>query len=404
MKTTRYAGFVIRERSGKNGSTSFQVDLGIVDGKHRRKQFRTFADAKNYAELKQVEKRNYGMQSLKLTDELRLDALAAANELKGTGVSLLDAAREYRRLYLPADDAISIDLLVDQFLTWMEKTPHKLRRGKKAYPGPYRDATKRDARLRLNAFADDMGSRAAVTITADDITGWLDSKDFSPTRWEDNLRSISMMYTWAGRTGNPLAGCANPAKGIQILAKQKSNPAIFTPKQTHKVFSWLEENRPECIPFFAVTFFAGVRPDEALRLEWDAVDFEENYITISAEQSKTHQERFIPMSDNLCNWLAMYNGEGSLAPSESTVKRTRQQMRKDLRIKWPSDVARHSFATYYAGLNGLDETAEALGHKGTATLLEHYKAIIKRKKPQAEKYFNIMPEGAAEKVIELMQA
>ncbi len=396
----KHAGFRINKRETANGA-SYVVALGQIDGKQARKQFQTLIEAKTFAEVKAVEKKNHGLEALRMDEPIRREALEAIRILKGTDASLIDAAKEYVRLHAPPDDAIKTGELVRLFLKWMKTTPTKINKG---IPGGYRVATIKDAEKKLFAFQHDFKQRAAVTITTADIEAWLNEQKFSPIPWGNHKRNISMLFSWAAKKENPLAGMANPCRGIETPNEAHSLPAIFTPKETQAVFAWLESGHTRELPFFAVCFFAGIRPDEALRLSWDAVDFKNHEILIKAEQSKTHRDRLITMTTNLEKWLAMYAGAGKIAPSQSTITRTRQQMCKEAGLQWGKDIARHSFATYYAAIHGMNEAADQLGHETTKMLHKHYKSLIKNRKAQAGKYFDIEPAGAQDKIIRMQGA
>src|SRR6516164_6011250 len=79
----------------------WQVELGseIREGKRRRLR-RTFADrkaAETFAELKRVERENFGSSGIALDQTLRGEALEAKRILLPYNVSILDAVRDYVR-------------------------------------------------------------------------------------------------------------------------------------------------------------------------------------------------------------------------------------------------------------------------------------------------------------------
>jgi len=64
------------------------------------------------------------------------------------------------------------------------------------------------------------------------------------------------------------------------------------------------------------------------------------------------------------------------------------------------DGARHTFATFYLALEGVDETLHQLGHTDSKMLQRHYKGLAKNRKAQAEKFFQIVPD-AETKIIQM---
>jgi hypothetical protein len=68
-----------------------------------------------------------------------------------------------------------------------------------------------------------------------------------------------------------------------------------------------------------------------------------------------------------------------------------------------SSGARHSFATYFYALHGISDTMNARGHSNPQMLKKHYEALIKNRKAQAKKYFELEPKEAG-KVLQMKQA
>ncbi len=66
------------------------------------------------------------------------------------------------------------------------------------------------------------------------------------------------------------------------------------------------ESKNELLPYHAIGLFAGVRPLELERLEWQHVDLEEKHIEITAAVSKTGRRRIIDMSPNTRGFCATW--------------------------------------------------------------------------------------------------
>jgi integrase len=62
--------------------------------------------------------------------------------------------------------------------------------------------------------------------------------------------------------------------------------------------------------------------------------------------------------------------------------------------RWPSNALRHSFASYHlAHFKDAAALALELGHTDAGLVFQHYREIVKPK--EAEKYWNLVPTGAA---------
>ena len=52
----------------------------------------------------------------------------------------------------------------------------------------------------------------------------------------------------------------------------------------------------EIVPYLAIGFFAGLRPDEIRRLRWQDIDFTAKEIHVNADTSKTSTERTVQVA------------------------------------------------------------------------------------------------------------
>ena len=102
----------------------------------------------------------------------------------------------------------------------------------------------------------------------------------------------------------------------------------------------------DLIPWLTVGMFAGVRPDEAKRLEWQHIDFQRQHIDLPAKIAKDHRRRIIPMEPNLIDWLEPYrpaNGEGRIVRN---FRWKFQAFAKSAGFSpWPKDCLRHSYGS-----------------------------------------------------------
>ena len=392
------AGFIIRPRPLKDGGTAYVLERGFSpDGKRLREQFATLGGAREAARRAALDKERMGVASKALTEAARLDAAEALKVLAPLGVTLTEAATEYRRRHGRPDhaDGMTFADLARRFADWMETTPRKL--GTKS-PGGYRPTTIADCGGKLARLARDLGPAAAAEITPEILGEWLDAQGFHPTPWDNHRRAVGMLYTWAGRKDGPLPGIANPAAGLTPPPLAVHLPAVWPPERVEEVLRYTEAAAPELVPYLAAGFFAGCRPDELRRIGPEALDYATAEIRIPAAASKTHRERLVTMPANLLAWLEAYPPAAGkpLGPSHSTLARFRAKLRGALGFDWPKDIARHCMATYHAALHGMDATADQLGHGSTKMLRDHYRGLVANRGQAAARYFEIVPKAIAE--------
>jgi integrase len=241
-----------------------------------------------------------------------------------------------------------------------------------------------DLRNRLDTFAAEYGALKVAEIMPSQIDDWLRGlKVAGQTR--NNFRRVLHVFFEFGKvrgyaTSNPVTGTAK-AKVVRGV------PEIFTPEQMRTV---LEKAPAEFVPYLAIGAFAGLRSAEIERLDWSEIDLARRLIQVTAKNAKTAQRRFVTICDALAAWLAPHvRKSGPVATTES-VRDGREETCKAAEIEWPSNVLRHSFASYHlAQFKNAGQTAAELGHAGAAMLYQHYRELVKP--DAAARWWQILP-------------
>jgi integrase len=124
----------------------------------------------------------------------------------------------------------------------------------------------------------------------------------------------------------------------------------------------VETKAPECVAYLALCFFAGLRPtNDAGQVTWGTIDLNAERITVSADISKAHSERFVKIRPNLKTWLLRYrlaNKGPQVAPPHGTLVKQLRAVKKEAKVTtWPKDVARHTYASAFLELSqSIEET------------------------------------------------
>lgn len=177
-------------------------------------------------------------------------------------------------------------------------------------------------------------------------------------------------------------------------------PEILTVPEIQAVMRAAEEHAPSMVPPLAVGFFAGVRTNELMQLDWRNIDLNARRITITPEVAKKRSVRHINIADNLLAWLAPYaEDSGRIAPDAKAWRYRFDKVREESKIaRWPHNAMRHSFATYHLEKHGdQNKTALQLGHRNTDLLFNHYRALATPE--DAERFWNIRPKSEAAGVV-----
>jgi integrase len=348
-------------RSKKRKHLKFVVNYR-QNGKRARSFFETEKAAKSFAQLK--------------NNELLIGETEGAKQLAAYGKTIADAIAFYLPHLQASKRTCTFRKLVDELL------PAKAADGASA---PYLT----DLRCRLSQFSDTFGDRLISEIQTAEIDEWLRGLNVSPVTRNNSRRVLRTAFSFAVTrkycVDNPVVKTAK-AKEIERTA------GILTVAETARL---LEASNAEVVPFIAIAAFSGLRRAELERLDWSDVDLDESgLITVQAIKAKSARRRFVKIRPNLATWLAPYAARrGAVAPNN--CRKMLETTRAAAGIKrWPSNALRHSYASYHlAHFKDAAALALELGHTDAGLVFQHYREIVKPK--EAEKYWNLVPTGAA---------
>jgi integrase len=214
---------------------------------------------------------------------------------------------------------------------------------------------------------------------------------------------------------------SNPAALIDFAEVDKPKVPTLNAKQVRRLFVAAIRLHPDLVPLLAVQIFAGVRPVESSKLQWDDFDLEDNdkVLTVRAEIAKTGNARHITMHPQLVAWIEWHRGqggqtEGPLVPARYNTPRKLKTARKpklgrvstipeplrdalqEIRqraciVPWPQDGPRHTFASASLGAEWRDipGVCADLGHNDMKMLRKHYERAMRRR--PAERIFAVAP-------------
>ena len=377
------SGFMIKRIETVSG-IRYQTNLGTIEGKRTRPSFKTLTEARECAKARKREIDGHGIKAQLLTKPQRADAAAALATLKDFKVDLQAAAAFYAKHHQTVDSNNGVSHLIESYLGEMER---------RVTDGTLRPTTYKDSISRLKPLKDTLGHLAIDAVSDTDLQKMLTK--YKPLNRANYQRYFSMFFRWAVRK-KLIKG--NPVELLAPIPLNANAPEIYTPDQVRSVMKEIAKNKGEqrqILPYMALAFFAGIRPDELTRLNWKDISLTDGVIHVRADVSKTKKARFIEMPKNLRQWLAICpNRKGLVFPfPDSARRRWRKEVHKTAKVPLIRDGARHSMATYYMAEHTIEETTDILGHSNEV-LFKHYKGLVKGKKSKAKAYFDIKPGSA----------
>ena len=341
-------------------------------GKRERSFFETKAEADLYCQTQRTRVQNFGFQGASILSPS--DQEQAANALallKPYSASLNEVVQEWITRRKAAEASITYEAAMDAFLDWRKRSASYLR-------------SIRQTRNRLTG----LHGKMLNTITPADLTLAMDG--MSPSVRNFTIRILGGLFNFGAKRGF----CAdNPVRRLDLSQREPTEIQLHTVEEVRGIMAAAEKHAAGLVPFLAISFFCGIRRAEALRLDWSAIDLQENFVKLPAAITKTKQRRHIEISENCRAWLAPYVKEtGRVFPYSGNVLRDRlADQREKHNVPTIKHGPRHSFASYWLAAHGdINQLCRFLGHDDPQTTFKHYaKAATKR---EAQKFWAIMPQ------------
>jgi integrase len=247
----------------------------------------------------------------------------------------------------------------------------------------------RDLNQTRNLFSPLLGE-LLVSLTAEKIDETLAS--LPPASRNLKIRHLKAVFNYCIKqdwlTSTPL-------KRVELAPIRPKEIETYTAEQVRTIMDTVATNHLEAVPFFAISFFAGTRPEEIMKLEWSAFT-DDGQLCITAAVNKTRTKRFTTVTPTLQAWLDWYEAQGGLTQgrifprSQMTLIRIRRRVAEMAGVEWIQDGARKTFASaHYKTHQDALKTAYELGHRGTNMLHTHYNQNMR--KEEAVRFWDILP-------------
>lgn len=388
----------------KNGKAypAFLVQGWKENNKWQRKQFKDRNDAERFAALKRVEMENQGrklhMTLTSLTEEQTQQAVNAFDAL-GETYTLKQAVDFFLANHRPPEFVTTFKDAIEPYLLDKERDG-------------VRPRTIRGTRGILTSFSKFHDHLEIHKVTRQMVESYLRglraTDGVSPAKrksWNTHRNEISQFFDWAMKedlTTNRPWCFTNPVKGVRVftarqIAEQRPPKATTTPENLQRMFSTLMRyHSGKLVKFFALSYFAGIRPEGELEKlserEKELINLKTRKIFIPAAISKTKADRQVTISDNLLAWLQEYRSFPIIPVSFRTL---RWKVRKHFQLK--RDETRHSFISYHVALHRSIGDAALQAGNSESMVRQHYLNLHTEEEGKA--FFAILPDPRKRRAI-----
>lgn len=210
--------------------------------------------------------------------------------------------------------------------------------------------------------------------------------------------TLGNLFTWAAKQNPPLVPKGfNPGKEMERYKIKHGEVKFLRVPELTQILTSLPAKRPDLLPLVVLVCFAGLRPSEAARLEWNEVG--DDYIRLPGYKSKTGHPRQIPIQPNLKLWLGLWRKDSGLVCPDVSLEHVNTAIRRHSGVRLSHDAMRHGYGTHRQRVvNNVGQVAEEMGHS-MAICRRHYLNAFCTD-AEATAWFSLVPQKPAT-VIEL---
>lgn len=166
----------------------------------------------------------------------------------------------------------------------------------------------------------------------------------------------------------------NPVAKVELFRVNEERISILQPKDIHNLMVAAKEHSDgNCLAAVGIMLYAGVRPHEVERLNWEHVDLENDSIIILPQHSKTGGARLVSIKSPLKRLLKDCKRDAGRICPPQWQKHWRELRRQAGFIRWQPDVLRHTFASYHLRyFQNYQALQYEMGHRDSTLLRSRY--------------------------------
>jgi integrase len=245
-------------------------------------------------------------------------------------------------------------------------------------------------RFELTRFLAALPEATIAGISSESVQTYLENLSLGKKSWNNVRGYLSTFFRYCV-SRDWLS--ANPIDRVQSnrLSRARGVAETLTARQSSEIMAYLETHAGgRLVNHFALTLFAGIRPDfksgELSRFKPDFVNFETNMIILPPSATKTNELRKISLTPNLKAWLVRYPLE-SFPPVPKNVVKLRLAVRKQFALG--HDVLRHTFISMLVARDRSVGDAALQAGNSESVVRKHYLDV--KSAEEAARFWGIIP-------------
>jgi len=414
VKEIKRNGITVRIRPTiKDGTTYFVLDFRAL-GKRKLVWRSTMAEAKASADdaIDKITEGQVEVLNLKSADahayaraRAKLDGLEGETKIeKGIDEAVGEYADAYRML---AGRSTIGDVCRD----WLKRHAVELPKitvfdavvkiKKEVETDGKSNDRKKQLAAALDAFALDF-NQDVQSIAPKMIADYLIALPFKERTKANHRDVIGYFNRWLILRGY-LAKGTDWFEGVQKYTKRKQGEITnYTGEEMRRLIAAADDR---ILPLIVIGGFAGLRHAEIVRLDWQDIDLEENFIEVKAINAKTEMRRIVPLKANLKAFLLpLAKKSGKVVSLVNTTKQllktaadteieadTEKEIAALDPLKWKHNALRHSYiSARIAECGDVPRVADEAGNSPQVIRTNYLKRI---RPAAATEWFSIQPKA-----------
>lgn len=225
----------------------------------------------------------------------------------------------------------------------------------------------------LSKFREFTGDLPIDQITVAHLQAWLSKPEWACGTRATGINRLSALFSFAKRRGHVIA---NPVDRIDRIRLERRPPRILSPTEAEQLLTAAKRRTPSMLPHLVIGMFAGIRPTELEKLQWQDVDLDRAIVRIDAATSKVRCRRIVELEPNAVFFLRPCSTKsGPITPAQKRrkIRRLADEMGWE---QWPKDVLRHTAASYMlAKYRDAALVSDKLGNS-PGILFRHYRELV----------------------------
>ena len=270
-----------------------------------------------------------------------------------------------------------------------------------------------DDRWRLNAFSRALGHARVPAVKRSDVLRYLEAIPPGTNR-RSHYKTLRKLWRWAFDLGYVEHDPMNRLKPLDTWGVNNEILSVELFQRFLRVTQGVEAPRQgvgvsgkykRLLPYFVLGGLQGLRTCEMVReradypvIEWRDFKWEKNLIVVRdevAKQTRAREKlRYVPLEAVSVKLLRSLSGEGPVIQIARRVFQSlRRELCKEMRVRWPENCLRNSYATYAQTFRSSGDVARAMGD-AEGTVKRFY---VQTLEPGVGKnWFNLMEDCESE--------